>query len=93
MVSIVSIAILSFFSFRSPGDFWEAYDSSEMRLNPDLVENAHNRKEVNFKRIKHMIEGDWKASDMESAVKTALLFTEASSREVLFSLPRSAVER
>lgn len=77
----------------SPGDFWEAYDSSEMRLNPDLVENANNRKEVNFKRIKHMIEGDWKASDMESAVKTALLFTEACSREVVFSLPRSAVER
>ena len=72
---------------RSPGDFWETYDSSEMRLNPDLTENALNRKEVNFKRIRHMDEGEWKSSNMVSEVKAALDFTENSRSGVEFSIP------
>ena len=77
---------------RSPGDVWETYDSSEMRLNPDLVENAMNRKEANFKRIKHMDEGEWKSSDMASVVKAALDFTGNSSRGVEFSFPMRSLE-
>jgi len=71
----------------SPGEFWETYDSSEMRLNPDLIENAVNRKEVNFKKIKQMDEGEWKSFDMVSEVKAALDFTENSSRGVEFYFP------
>ena len=74
-------------------EFWEQYDSSDMKLNPDMVENAQNRKEVNFKRIKHMKEEDWKSSDIEFSIKAALDFTEASSVEVVFSLPVNAAER
>lgn len=82
------------FSFsRSPGEFWEAYDSSEMKLNPDVAENVLNRKEVNYKKIKHMNEGEWKSSVMEAAVKTALDFTEVCSNEIEFSLPMIVVER
>ena len=77
---------------RSPGEFWETYDSSEMKLNPDLIENAVNRKEVNFKRIKHMDEEEWKSSDMLSEVNAALDFTEHSSIAVEFSFPRSYLE-
>ena len=77
---------------RSPGDFLETYDSSEMRLNPDLVENAVNKKEVNFKRIKCMDEGEWQISDMASEVKAALDFTENSSRGVEFSFPMRSLE-
>lgn len=77
----------------SPLEFWEQYDSSDMKLNPDMVENAQNRKEVNFKRIKHMKEGDWKSCDIELSIKAALDFTEASSVEVVFSLPVNAAER
>lgn len=77
----------------SPLEFWEQYDSSDMKLNPDMVENAQNRKEVNFKRIKHMKEGDWKSCDVELSIKAALDFTEASSVEVVFSLPVNAAER
>ena len=72
---------------RSPGEFWETYDSSEMRLNPDLIENAVNRKEVNFKKIKQMDKGEWKSFDMVSEVKAALDFTENSSRGVEFYFP------
>ena len=79
--------------FRSPAEFWEAYDSSGMKLNPGMAENALNRKEVNFKKIKHMNEGEWKSSDMEAAVKEALNFTEVCSSEVEFSLPMIVVER
>lgn len=64
----------------SPGAFWQAYDSSEMKLNPELAENALNRKEVNFKRLRHMTDEDWESSDMESAVKHALDFAEISIR-------------
>lgn len=64
-----------------------------MRLNPDLTENALNRKDVNYKRIKHMDEGEWKSSDMVSEVKAALEFTENSSRGVEFSLPQGTLER
>ena len=74
-------------------EFWEQYDSSDMKLNPDMVENAQNRKEVNFKRIKNMKERDWKSSDIELSIKAALDFTEASSVEVVFSLPVNAAER
>lgn len=82
------------FSFlRSPGEFWEAYDSSEMKLNPDVAENVLNRKEVNYKKIKHMNEGEWKSSVMEATVKTALDFTEVCSNESEFSLPMIVVER
>ncbi|KAM7444886.1 Nucleolar complex protein 3 [Porites harrisoni] len=77
----------------TPLEFWEQYDSSDMKLNPDMVENAQNRKEVNLKRIKHMKEGDWKSSDIELSIKAALDFTEASSVEVVFSLPLNAAER
>ena len=80
-------------SFRLPGDFWEAYDSSEMALNPDMAENTRNKKQVNFKRIRLMNEGEWKRSEIESAVKSALDFTEVSSKEVEFSLARGPVER
>ena len=78
---------------RSPLEFWEQYDSSDMKLNPDTVENASSRKEVNFKRIKHMKDGDWKSSDIELSIKATLDFTEASSVEVVFSLPVNAAER
>ena len=77
---------------RSPEEFWETYDSSEMRLNPDLIESAVNRKEVNFKRIKHMDEEQWKSSDMVSEVKTALDFTENSCTGVEFSFPIRSLE-
>lgn len=77
---------------RSPGDVWETYDSSEMRLNPELVENSLNRKEANFKKIKHMDEGEWKSSDMVSEVKAALDFTGNSSRGVEFSFPMRSLE-
>lgn len=76
----------------SPGEFWETYDSSEMKLNPDLIENTVNRKEVNFKRIKHMDEEEWKSSDMVSEVNAALDFTEHSSMGVEFSFPISSLE-
>ena len=58
-----------------------------------MVENAQNRKEVNFKRIKHMKEGDWKSSNMELSIKAALDFAEVISVEVVFSLPVNAAER
>ena len=74
-------------------EFWEQYDSSDMKLNPDMVENAQNRKEVNFKRIKHMKERDWKSSAMELSIKAALDFAEASSVEVVFCLPVNAAEK
>ena len=77
---------------RSPGDIWETYDSSEMRLNPELVENSLNRKEANFKKLKHMDEGEWKSSDMASEVKAALDFTGNSSRGVEFSFPMRPLE-
>lgn len=77
---------------RSPEDFWKTYDSSEMKLNPDLTENALNRKEMNFKRIKHMKDEEWKNSDMITVVKEALDFTEASC-ELEFSLPIPKSER
>lgn len=77
---------------RSPNDFWTKYDPSEMKLNPDLKENELNRKGMNFKRIKHMEDGEWKNSDMVSAVKEALDFTEAS-RGLEFSFPVLNAER
>jgi len=58
-----------------------------MILNPDLIENAVNRKEVNFKRIKYKDEGEWKSSDMLSEVKATLDFTENSGRGIEFSFP------
>ena len=58
-----------------------------------MVENAQNRKEVSLKRIKQMKEGDWKSSDIELNIKAALDFTEASSVEVVFSLPVNAAKR
>lgn len=70
----------------SPNDFWTKYDPSEMKLNPDLKESELNRKGMNFKRIKHMEDGEWKNSDMVSAVEEALDFTEAS-RGLEFSFP------
>lgn len=63
-----------------------------MRLNPGMSENTPSRKEVNWKRIRHMTEGEWKSSDMEAAVKIAVDFTEVSNREVKFLL-RSTVTR
>lgn len=77
---------------RSPGEFWETYDSSEMKLNPDLIENAVNRKEVNVKGIKHMDEEEWKSSDMPSEVNAALDFTEQSGMGVEFSFPIRSLE-
>ena len=74
-------------------DFWQTYDASEMKLNPDLTENALNKKAVNFKRIKQMEDGEWKSSDMVSAVAAALDFTEASSSGVQFTLPMHTLER
>lgn len=64
-----------------------------MRLNPDFTENALNKKEVNFKRIKHMDEGEWKIPNMVSEVKAALDFTENSNSGVEFSLPIRTLER
>ena len=57
-----------------------------------MSENALSRKEVNFKRIRHMTEGEWKSSDIETAERIALDFAEVCNREVEFLL-RSAVTR
>lgn len=64
-----------------------------MKLNPEMDENALNRKEVNFKRVRHMTEGEWNNSDMESAVKIALDVTEVNNRDVEFSLAVNNVAR
>ena len=78
---------------RSPLEFWEQYDSSDMKLNPAIVENAQNRKEVTFREWKNIKEGDWKSSDIDLSIKAALDFTEASSSELVFSLPVNVAER
>ena len=78
---------------RSPLEFWEQYDSSDMKLNPAIFENAQNRKEVTFREWKNIKEGDWKSSDIDLSIKAALDFTEASSVELVFSLPVNVAER
>ena len=42
---------------------------------------------------KNIKEGDWKSSDIDLSIKAALDFTEASSSELVFSLPVNVAER
>lgn len=72
---------------KSAEALWQEYDSSEMKLNPDMDENTPmNNKKVLFKKVRHMSAGGWKIADMESDVINALDFTERRGSSAKFTL-------
>lgn len=72
---------------KSPEALWQEYDSSEMKLNPDMDKNIRmNNKKVLFKKVRHMSAGGWKIADMESDVTNALDFTERRGSSAKFTL-------
>ncbi|XP_015748933.1 PREDICTED: nucleolar complex protein 3 homolog [Acropora digitifera] len=72
---------------KSPEALWQEYDSSEMKLNPDMDKNTPmNNKKVLFKKVRHISAGGWKIADMESDAINALDFTERRGSSAKFTL-------